>query len=84
MESIGSLWDLQDGADDASDPATLAAEILDVIARHPDGIRARDVGNRLGVDWRRVVALVSLLVDAGLLEQIQQRLYCVAKASRQC
>jgi len=86
MESIGSLWDLQDGFEAAVDPPldTLTAEILDVVARHRDGIRARDVGNALGVDWRRVVAVVSLLVDEGLVEQIQQRLYSVAKASGRC
>jgi Mn-dependent DtxR family transcriptional regulator len=86
MEPNGSLWDLQADADTGLDPAadTIAAEILDVIARCPDGARARDVGNRLGVDWRRVVAIVSRLIDAGAVEEIQQRLYSVAKASRQC
>lgn len=86
MEAYGSLWDLQEEADTALDPAgdALAAEILGVIARYPDGVRARDVGNALGVDWRRVVAMVSVLIDAGLAEQIQQRLYSVAKAGRRC
>jgi Mn-dependent DtxR family transcriptional regulator len=86
MEAYGSLWDLQDEADPALDPAgaALAAEVLGVIARYPDGARARDVGNALGVDWRRVVAVVPRLVDAGLVEQIQQRLYSVAKAGPRC
>jgi predicted transcriptional regulator len=86
MEAYGSLWDLQEAADPALDAAgdALAAEILGAIARYPDGARARDVGNALGVDWRRVVAVVSLLVDAGLVEQIQQRLYSVAKVGPRC
>jgi len=86
MEAYGSLWDLQEETDTAPDAAgdALAAEILGVIARYPDGARARDVGNALGVDWRRVVAVIPRLVDAGLVEQIQQRWYSVVGAGRRC
>ena len=84
MEANGSFWDLQNDADIALDAAgdTLAAEILDVVARYPDGARARDVGNALGVDWRRVLGAARALADRGLVEQVDQDFYAIPKASR--
>jgi hypothetical protein len=64
------------GADD-----WLEAEVLRVIARHPEGVRALDIGNELGVDWRRVPAVADRLVEHAMVEQIAHEFYPVEKAS---
>lgn len=77
------------GAEPASDGAECAAgaddwleaEVLRVIARHPEGVRALDIGNELGVDWRRVPAVAGRLVDDAMVEQIAHEFYPVQKAS---
>ena len=63
--------------------ADLDARVLTVIARHPDGVRALDVGNELGVDWRRVLEATRNLVAAGAVEQVDQNFYPARKASPQ-
>ena len=63
--------------------ADLEARVLTVIARHPDGVRPLDVGNELGVDWRRVLEATRNLVAAGAVEQIDQQFYLVRKAGPQ-
>jgi len=63
--------------------ADLDARVLTVIARHPDGVRALDVGNELGVDWRRVLEATRNLVAAGAVEQVDQNFYPVRKAGPQ-
>jgi hypothetical protein len=60
----------------------LQAHILRVIRRHPEGITALDVGNALGIDWRRVVVIAPTLVDAGQVDQVGQVFYPVSKVSR--
>jgi hypothetical protein len=66
-------------------PATgaepLEARVLRVIAAHPEGVRALDVGNELGVDWRGVLEMTRALVDAGAVEEVDHQFY-PAKASR--
>jgi hypothetical protein len=59
----------------------LEAEVLRVIARHPEGVRALDIGNELGVDWRRVPAVAGRLVAHAMVEQIAHEFYPVQKAS---
>jgi len=59
----------------------LEVEVLRVIARHPEGIRALDIGNELGVDWRHVPAVTSRLMERAVIEQVEQDFYPVAKAS---
>jgi len=63
--------------------ADLDARVLGVIARHPDGVRALDVGNELGVDWRRVLEATRNLVAAGAVEQVEQNFYPARKAGPQ-
>jgi hypothetical protein len=84
--TLGSVWDLCAAADAAPDLLSepLAVAILDVIARCPDGAAARDIGNALGVDWRRVVGVADRLIDAGLMEQIGPTLYNGVQARRTC
>lgn len=61
---------------------TLAERVLGVIARHPDGLPAQEIGNELGVDWRRVLGTLSGLAARGIILQIGQDFYPVEKASR--
>ena len=63
--------------------ADLDARVLTVIARHPDGVRALDVGNELGVDWRRVLEATRNLVAAGAVEEVGQNFYPARKAGPQ-
>ena len=63
-----------------SDP--FQTKVLQIIQDHPEGVRALDVGNELGVDWRRVLGITRTLANAGLVEQIDQDFYAVRKASR--
>ena len=63
--------------------ADLDTRVLTVIGRHPDGVRALDVGNELGVDWRRVLEATRNLVAAGAVEQVDQHFYVVRKAGPQ-
>jgi len=80
-----SAWDLSfeppSGRPSPVRTETLDAQVLRVIQGHPEGVRAREVGNELGVDWRRVVGITQSLVDAGKVEQVEQELYPVGKAS---
>jgi len=66
---------------DAGPDDWLEAEVLRVIARHPEGVRALDIGNELGVDWRRVPAVAGRLVEHALVEQIAHEFYPAAKVS---
>lgn len=61
--------------------AWLEGEVLRMIGRHPEGIRAFDIGNELGVDWRRVPAMTRRLIERGVVEQVDQEFYLVGKAS---
>ena len=66
----------------AVDP--LHARVLDILGRHPRGIGAREIGNELGIDWRRVIAVMSGLVGRGLVDQVDQDFYRAGKASSGC
>ena len=59
----------------------LEAEVLRVITRHPEGVRAFDIGNELGVDWRRVPAVADKLVEHARVEQIAHQFYPIEKGS---
>lgn len=59
----------------------LEAEVLRVITRHPEGVRALDIGNELGVDWRRVPAVARRLVEYEMAEEIAHEFYPIEKAS---
>ena len=49
--------------------------VLEVIAKHPEGIRLVDIGNELGVDWRGLIATVKPLVDEDRVEKIDSLYY---------
>ena len=59
----------------------LEAEVLRVITLHPDGVRAFEIGNELGIDWRSVPAVAARLVDRAIVEQVGHAFYPVTKAS---
>ena len=87
LKAHGGVWDLQtnDGGvaeNPSKEDALLQNRILRVIERHPEGILTVDVGNEIGVDWRRVLGITHCLVDEGLVEQVEHNLYPVGKASR--
>ncbi len=55
-----------------SDPPSLDEQVLQVIARHPEGIALIEIGNRLGVDWRELIEITHRLQTHGKIEQVQQ------------
>ena len=56
--------------------------MLRSIDAHADGIGALDLGNELGVDWRRVLAVARELVETGIVEQVEQEFYPARKKDR--
>lgn len=72
-------WPSQDGPG-AND--RLRTDVLRVVQDHADGITAVDVGNELGVDWRRVLDVGRTLAEGGLVDQIDHAFFPVRKASR--
>jgi hypothetical protein len=50
-------------------------KILEVIARHPEGIRLVDIGNERGVDWRTLIGPTKSLVDEDKMEKIDNMYY---------
>jgi hypothetical protein len=59
----------------------LGHEILGAINRHPEGVTASDIGNEIGIDWRRVLGTTAELADRGLIERVGRQFY-PGKASR--
>lgn len=54
---------------------TLEGQMLEVIAKHPEGIKLVDIGNAIGVDWRGLIGAIKLLVDEGKTEKIDTLYY---------
>ena len=52
------------------DKDAIKAEILDVLKKHPEGMKLRDLGNFLGVNWRSLVGLVGSLLREGKIEKL--------------
>jgi gas vesicle protein len=50
-------------------------QILEVVAKHPEGIRLVDIGNELGVDWRSLIGAVKPLVDEHRVDKIDNLYY---------
>lgn len=49
--------------------------ILEIIARHSEGIKLVEIGNELGVDWRTLIGPSKFLVDEGKVEKIDNLYY---------
>jgi hypothetical protein len=70
---------LRAGAVRAAAETGLESEVLRVIACHPEGVRAFDIGNEIGIDWRRVPAIAGKLVEQAIVEQVDHQFYPVEK-----
>jgi hypothetical protein len=81
-----SVWELWPGPrDDQEQKADRSDELLQVVRtvqNHPEGICARDIGNEMGTDWRRVLRLTSALVESGLVDQVNELFYPVGTVLR--
>ncbi|MFQ5840851.1 MAG: hypothetical protein ACE5I8_00325 [Thermodesulfobacteriota bacterium] len=53
-----------------TDKEPINAEILAVLEKHPEGMKLRDLGNVLGVNWRSLVGSLSSLLHAGKVEKL--------------
>jgi hypothetical protein len=69
---------------DNTGAGALPVRVIAILEAHPDGIGAREIGNELGIDWRRVTAVMTSLVARGAADQIDQHFYPGGKASRKC
>ena len=76
------FWQLFPGRITA--PPDLRGDVLRVVQEHPEGIRAVDVGNELGVDWRLVLGVGRALTERGLIDQVDHDLYPIPKAGPTC
>ena len=56
-------------------PLPLEERVLDVITRHPGGIRLVDIGNDLGVDWRSLLGTSRTIVEEDKVERIDNLYY---------
>jgi hypothetical protein len=56
-------------------PLPLEERVLEVIARHPAGIRLVDIGNDLGVDWRSLLGISRTIIEEDKVERIDNLYY---------
>ena len=56
-------------------PLPLEERVLDVITRHPEGIKLVDIGNNLGVDWRSLLGISRTIVEEDKVERIDNLYY---------
>ncbi len=64
------------------DKDAIKAEILAVLKKHPEGMKLRDLGNFLGVNWRSLVGLVCSLLRQGKIEKLNRVYFFVRRKSR--
>lgn len=57
-------------------------QVIRAVGRHPAGVSATEIGNEIGVDWRRVLRALAELADEGAVERVGREFYPVGKASR--
>ena len=63
------------------DQDAIKAEILGVLKKHPEGMKLRDLGNFLGVNWRSLVGLVGSLLRKGKIERLNSVYFFVRRKS---
>jgi hypothetical protein len=81
--SVWELWPApREEQEHRTDRSDELLQVVRVVQEHPEGICARDIGNELGTDWRRVLGLARSLVEAGLVDQVAEAYYPVVKAKR--
>jgi len=49
--------------------------ILEIVTRHPEGIKLVDIGNELGINWRSLIGDIKSLVDEDKVEKIDSMYY---------
>lgn len=49
--------------------------VLEVVAKHPEGIRLVDIGEELNLDWRGLIGPVKALWDEDRLEKVDNLYY---------
>jgi hypothetical protein len=52
-----------------------AKKILQAIQRHPEGVSIVEIGNELGVDFRRLLVSTDMLLASGQIDQVQELFY---------
>jgi hypothetical protein len=52
-----------------------AKKILQAIQRHPEGVSIVEIGNELGVDFRRLLVSADTLLATGEIDQVQELFY---------
>ena len=50
-------------------------KILEAIQRHPEGVSIVEIGNELGVDFRRLLGSTDTLLASGQIDQVQELFY---------
>jgi len=50
-------------------------KILQAIQRHPEGVSIVEIGNELGVDFRRLLVSTDTLLASGQIDQVQKLFY---------
>lgn len=50
-------------------------KILQAIQRHPEGVSIVEIGNELGVDFRRLLGSTDTLLASGQIDQVQELYY---------
>jgi hypothetical protein len=75
------LWVAGDRPAEVTDHR-LREQVRRSIDAHAEGVGALDLGNELGVDWRRVLGVARELVETGVVEQVEQEFYPARKESR--
>ena len=51
------------------------SQVLRVIQKHPEGIKLVQLGNALGVNWRRLIHAVSSLLEEGKIGKMDNIYY---------
>jgi hypothetical protein len=74
------LWEASPSQDRTAGNDRLRADVLRVVQDHAEGITAVDVGNELGIDWRRVLDVGRTLAEGGLVDQVEHAFFPVRKA----
>ncbi len=57
----------------------LKAEVLAVLRKHPQGMKLRDLGNFLGINWRSLVWVVRSLLEQGKIERLNNLYFFVRR-----
>ena len=59
----------------------LKAKALAALRKHPQGMKLRDLGNFLGVNWRSLVGVVRSLLEQGKIERLNGFYFFVRRKS---